>query len=456
MQIDLKAIFKNKLIIFIFIFLTLVYLSFTFISKDHSIEKDELSYLSLKNTYQSLMTYKSQHLYEAKLQDSTSDKKYYNNYLTYYENIMAEMSALLEKYSKGQDVDPQEVEKLLILKMLVHNERFSGNYGADFVSPYKAYPEKIEKFIKEFDFTFNIADINYFEASNGSLYKDLVAYNTKTVESMIDAYFEKDPYPSTEYSIYTYLRDINFGISSKLIYMMETFSLGILPLVIFYLANLYKKDGTIKNLYLRPEKKYKNYLYFILIFLCLAIFIVYLPRIISYIYVLITGDIYKTKANVTVFEKGLSTFVTSYENVWADELQGFSMTDWKLGSKGDLLAYNDLANISFLKFLSYYLTIDLLKIVLLVITATSICLFIKNKVIAFSLNALIGAMTFLGGKINSRFFLNKFNPFILPNGWKLTLGREYISYFNAFVLLIGWIILMLGISLFLARKRDLE
>ncbi|WP_054252467.1 hypothetical protein [Neofamilia massiliensis] len=457
MKTDLKAMLKNKVIIFILLFLTILYIIFASDLKNTSIAREEANYLSLEGLMKFDAMWKENDLLRAKSQDTSSDKKLYNNYKDSYDWSTREVHRILKKYSEDKKVPDREFAQCQCLASLIRNEHYSGLYGENQISPYKAYPRKIDKFLEDINFPYNFQAINFLSPSEEFInQKDLLNYNILAIENKLDSYFLKATLPNTsDYNIYNFIRLVNYGQLGSFIEWMENFFISIVPLVIFYLLIQQKSMGTIKNTYLRPKKKYMNYLYLLILFFIFSLVLVYLPKIISYLYVLVTGERYKAFTDITVVDKGLRSFETAFENKWIDS-GTFGMTNVVNGLLGDTIEYSDLKNISFLSFIFYVISIDLLKLTLLVITATSISLFIKNKIFGFVLNGAIGTMTFLGGKINSRFFLNKFNPFILPNGWKLTLGREYISYFNAFVLLIGWIILMLGISLFLARKRDLE
>ena len=458
MQVNLKAIFKNKLVGFIFLFFTVIYFLCVIKLSNNSVARGESNYLQLESIAKTKALWKENDLQRAKSQDQSQDKYYYNNFKKAYDQSSAKVNKLLKKYADGEEISNREFEQTAYLTYLINNEHISGLYGKDYIRPTKAYPEKIDKFLENLDLDYNIYDLDFLNPSKEVVpYKDNLAYGIKGIELQLDSYLSGKNLPlANEYSIYNFLRNINYGSNGSIFYWLENFFIASLPLLVFYLIKQERKNGTIKNIYLQAKDKQKIYLYFLFVFIIFALTLVYVPKIISYLYVTISGDHYRACTDLTIVEKGLRSFETTYEGSWSTDANILGLTNRKLGTLGDHLDYYDLKTISFFEFLKYFLTIDILKIILLVIVASSISLFIKNKAISFSLNAFIGTMTILGGKINSRFFLNKFNPFILPNGWKLTLGREYISYYNAKILLLGWIILILGISLFLARKRDLE
>lgn len=457
---DLKSIFKNKLIIFIMLLLVIGSFISVYNLKSFSVSKKQYQMLLMESNLKNIARWKIHRYKRARIQDTTEDKHLYNNYVGSVEMIKKEMNELVKKLENNEEVDHEEFIKIDILNTLIQTEHFSGLYGEDYLAPMKVFPEKVDKFLKDINFEYDIHTINFLrESDEPAPFKDRIAYFTKMLETQIDSYYENKLYPnSLEYSIYNFIRNINYGFQNMWSHWMETFSIGVLPLLIFYLIDEQRKNGTIKNLYLRPVAKYKNYLYFVTVFLIISLVIVYLPIIISSIFVLITGELYDANTNVIVFSKGLSTFQTSYEEYWDPVFKygAHGMTDLKAGVVGEFLKYEDLLNITFPKFLSYYMTIDILKILLVVLTATSISLFLKNKIIAFGLNTVIGIMLILGGKSNSAFFTNKFNPFILPNGWKLTIGREYISYYNALILLILSIIIVFVLSVIIANNKEIE
>lgn len=459
---DLKSIFKNKVIIFMLLFLITIYFFNVYNLKSISLSTEEYQYWVLEDIAKEMSQWKSHNYNKARIQDTTDDKHLYNNYIGTQEMISSNVNELMEKLRNKEKIKSEEFDRVFILKTLIHTEHFAGLYGKDHVTPTKAIPKKIEKFLEDINFEYNIYDINFLRKSDEPVpFKDRVAYDIKILESEIDTYFNKKTHPKAlEYSIYNFIRSINYDSPNNSgiygIHWMETFSIGVLPLLVFYLINEQQKNGTIKNIYLRPKSKYKNFLYFLSIFLIVSLIIVYLPKFISSVYVLVTGENYDANTNVIVIKKVLNSFQTTYENEWSARFKPFGLTNCKFGKTGDLIEYTDLIEISFSKFLSYYLTIDILKILLVVLTATSISLFLKNKIIAFGLNAVMGIMLILGGKINSNFFTNKFNPFILPNGWKLTIGREYISYYNALIILIVWIIVLFALSILIANRKDIE
>ena len=457
---ELKSIFKNKLIIFILLLLVIGNFISVYNLKSLSVSKKQYQMLLMESNLKSNAKWKSHRYKRARIQDTTEDKHLYNNYVGSAEMIKKEMTELIKKLENKEEVEHEEFIKIDTLNTLIQTEHFSGLYGEDYLTPMKVFPEKVDKFLKDINFKYDIHIINFLsESEEPSPFKDRTAYFKKMLETQIDSYYENKLYPnSLEYSIYNFIRNINYGFQNMWSYWMETFSIGVLPLLIFYLVDEQRKNGTIKNIYLRPTNKYKNYLYFIKIFLIISLVIVYFPIIISSIYVLITGELYNANTDVMVFSKGLNTFQTSYEKYWDPVFKygAHGMTDLKAGVIGEFLNYEDLLNISFPKFLSYYMTIDILKILLVVLVATSISLYFKNKIIAFVLNIVIGIMLILGGKSNSGFFTNKFNPFILPNGWKLTIGREYISYYNALILLIASIIIVFVLSIIIANRKEIE
>lgn len=460
MSKELKSIFKNKLIVSILI----LFIIFRFIAiynlKNISVSTTQYAILLMENNLESLIKTKSSRYKEANIKDKSPNKYLYKNYVGAYEYIQKEIIFFIKKLENNDKVEYKEFLKLDILCDLIETEYLASQSGGGNLTPTKLFPKKVDRFLDEIDFEYNIYDLNFLpESDELSAYRDRINYFLKIIDTKIDNYFQKEVYPnSLEYSVYNFIRNTNYGFNNTWTYWMETFYIGILPLLIFYLVDVQRKNGTIKNIYLRSTNKYKNYLYYVIVFLIVSLLIIYFPKITSYIYVIITGQLYDVNANVIVFSKGLKTFQTSYEKYWDYIFQysAHGMTDLKVGLTGGLLNYEDLIEMSFNKFISYFVTIDILKIILVVLTSTLISLHIKNRIVSFGLNFIISIMLIWGGKSSSKFFINKFNPFILPNGWKLTIGREYISYYNALVLLIFSIIIIHILSIIISNCKEIE
>lgn len=97
MKTDLKAMLKNKVIIFILLFLTILYIIFASDLKNTSIAREEANYLSLEGLMKFDAMWKENDILRAKSQDTSSDKKLYNNYKDSYDWSIRENNRILKK-----------------------------------------------------------------------------------------------------------------------------------------------------------------------------------------------------------------------------------------------------------------------------------------------------------------------------------------------------------------------
>lgn len=465
MKYQIKSILRDRLFILFLIMLTFVYFILNIYLYTRSKPRQELMQDHAMALFEDINTNKIYWLRKGYIIDSSHDKKYYNN----LKDAFFETERALSQIMDGENISNDKYLEMIMPYELLSRQMQSIDHKA-YTSIGQLRPKRLEEFLEKNDYSYDFESLNFMNIDD-MVWASFVD-GLRLVESAryLDNYFEaKAEVFDNEYSKYNYIRKINYIGPQPSTYMIASLSKAIIPLVTYYLIYKMKKDGTIKNLYLRPKSRPRNYLYLLCICILAALLICLIPRLINIGLSHMTGENIPTNTDMVIYADNLISPETSFAGN-ENAVKTIGLSDIKVHLKrisvqdmdpnGDYKTYSDLDQIPFINFFTRAKLIDFLKIILICITSLSIGIFIKNRLVAGGLLILVSLSIFISGQdlILSKISIIKpwTNPFFMTSGWNISLGAERLSWYSAIHILLLWIGVFLGLSLFISKFSKLE
>lgn len=454
MLLQLKSVFKNKI--------TIVLLTISMIISIFSIYNihTRINTPNYDMYYDNLSYYIewSDMLNKYKNQTFNPDERQ-ENYINYLEWQVKRHEILMELYLDSYKENSELIKDYNFIFALT---RMNVNSNPEFEQKItnELYPKEMEKYV-------NFDLVNFDFELLGDFTYDYLFYD----EGFSDSVYKVNKF-FIEYVLYLWendLKEINYFTESPWTYLGETYSKEsikskfFIPITILFSAfilTLSRKEKTLDLISVNKSSKFRIYLNYLLKGFLVSLILVFLPDVVSVIYMGIRFGFEGLFHPIPVFLETFNSFQTYANSAIAsgsvgladlyplhDPLSAYPFFNFKI----DLS--NDLVNIEFWKFLVLGMIMEVSKIGLFSLIGVSLGLLIKDIRKSFVISGILVIFSVISGILIE--LQSKWNIFSFNSGWNVALGWTKVSWLWAMILIYITIFIIIIINYIAFRKRDI-
>lgn len=447
MNKELKAIFKNKIVIFIFIASILISILNIIEIEDLSNNSNQDAYYDLKKVY---VDY-SEEIDRQKLITDKNDelRLTHLDYLEWNkERLYDKSNFYLDSFSKHEDT----IRENDLIRDIVQAE-LNRNPDKE-ESVLKIFKKDIDKYLDKNFVDFDLEKISGYYYRSGDYRKEYnqPIYLNYTFSLRRNFYLKNNNIKEIDYntkSPWTYIGNIYFKNNFK-----NDFFLPILILTLVYIFTVARKEKTFDLIAVRPIEKKKIYTYYFKVFIITGFILYFLPDLISILYMGIRYG-FEGLNNVIPIDKNALTSFSTYKNLGIYDENNFGLAQAFIVKRGEDLGYinYDLKLVELWKVFLLAFTFDSIKLLLVVILSLLIGSLIKDSNKALTVSVFVGLFAVLSHLYEP--LRNKIDIFSYPSGFAQVLGGTQASYLLGLLVSILATIIFFIIGRKTFVKRDL-
>lgn len=448
MLLQLKSVFKNKI--------TIVLLTISMIISIFNIYNihTRINFPNYDNYYYYLGYYTewSDILNKYKNQTFNPDERQ-ENYINYLEWQVKRYEVLMELYLDSYKENSESIRDIDLIYNL-SSMNFHSNPELEQEFSNKLYPEEMEKYVNydlvNFDFQL-LGDFTYDYLNYEITFSDPIYKSFRYLAEWNFFLWEND------------LKEINYYTESPWTYLGETYSKEsikskfFIPITILFstfILILSRKEKTLDLISVNKSSRFKIYLNYILKGLLVSLILVFLPDLISVIYMGIRFGFDGLFHPIPVYIETFSSFFT-YPNAGQEGMRVGLADLYPLSNVISSYPYFnfDLVNIDFWKFLILGMIMEVSKISLFSLIGITLGLLIKDIRKSIVISGILVIFSVISGILIE--LQSKWNIFSFNSGWNVALGWTKVSWLWAMILIYITIFIIIIINYIAFRKRDI-
>lgn len=447
MKKELKSIFKNKIVIFVFI-------AGMFISMLNIIEIEDLANNSNQEAYYDLKKVYVDYSEEIDRQRLLVDKndKIRLTHLEYLEwnkqRLYDKANYYLDSFSKHEDT----IRDTDLVRNVVQAELNRNSDKEE--SVLELFKDDIDKNLGKDFVDFDLKEISGIYYKTGEYRKEYnqPIYLNYAFALKRDFYLKNKNIKEIDYSTkspWTYIGKTYFRSKVK-----NDFFLSILILLLVYILTTARKEKTFDLVATRSTEKKAIYTYYFKVFMVVIFTLYFLPDLISILYMGLRYG-FEGLNNVIPIDKEALTSFSTYKNVGLYEDETFGLAKALIVKMGDDLSYlnYDLDLVELWKVFLLAFAFDSLKLILFGSISLMIGLLIKDTNKSLMVAVFVGLFAVLSRFLG--FLYGKINIFSYLSGFAVAMGGTQVSYMLGLLIIIFAIGLVNILSRNIFSRRDL-